>query len=300
MHTLLSLPVELIAQIALETSRASERDYFTATSVKELLYPNETILSMALVSKYLYFCLRQLRFRTICVRLCRKCAFKTVCDEHAERIDYIHNPMQAGAIRAMQIVGQKTAPPGPNALRYYVETVRIGISTVHGVLECLRAITSYVTSEHAVDRLLQFEVDELSLQTNAFEISEALDGACCHWLSPAAVVEYESGELQPTDAACVETVEYCKYLVINTFDALNIRYTTNLRLSQHGVCLPGQRRIYVLYPSYARLTSDDLPASSPSEPSPSRSSKRVGSPLASRLYAHVQDSFRENWTSLKA
>lgn len=164
MTSLVDLPVELITQIALETSRRTERDYFTAGSVNQLLHTDKTVLSMALVSKYLYSSVRNLRFRTICVRLCRLCASCRRCNRHSDRFNYIQGQLTPGAIKAIQIVGEVEAVTWLEARTLYtqffacpaLDSVRIlGLVNVQHNMSLLQWL-----SRSSVETLLLTEIDE--------------------------------------------------------------------------------------------------------------------------------------------
>jgi hypothetical protein len=107
MTSLASLPVELITQIALETSRVSERDYFESSSLESVVYADKTVASMALISKYFYSTLRYFRFRTIRVRLCQKKLANTTCGHDSQRIEYITSKICTGAVRIIHIIGSE-------------------------------------------------------------------------------------------------------------------------------------------------------------------------------------------------
>jgi hypothetical protein len=117
MATLLSLPVELITQIALETSKVFDRDFFAADSIRDVMHPDHTVQSMALVCKCLYATLRHLRFHVICVRLCRKISSKSTCDWHGQRIDYILSSVPAGAVDSIQIMGTDGGAISPECFK---------------------------------------------------------------------------------------------------------------------------------------------------------------------------------------
>jgi hypothetical protein len=105
MASLLNLPVELITQIALETSQVSERDLFMAKSYDELFIQNETMLSLALVCKPLYMVLRHLRFRMMRVPVALDDMSTKALKKVRKRIEYIHSKVKAGSVKLLYLVG---------------------------------------------------------------------------------------------------------------------------------------------------------------------------------------------------
>lgn len=106
MTSLLSLPVELLTQIALETSDSvSERDYFMTKWIDELPHYNKNITSLVLVCKRLYLVLRHLRFQAVQVQLHHDYLEADEIEAYKQRIDYIHAEIPAGTVKAFFVQG---------------------------------------------------------------------------------------------------------------------------------------------------------------------------------------------------